>query len=205
MQDTYTTLATDGTAVYTEKRSRFLAFAHHVKDEAEAKEHVGQYKRKYFDARHVCYAWVLGDESECVRVNDDGEPSGTAGKPIHGIMRSRGLTYCMVVVVRYFGGVKLGTPGLIAAYKEATVLALNAAGTKECVVTGRLQFDVPYTEADLAMRWVRDAGGQITHHDYSAEGMLLTVEIRKGEVETLRSRLGKIHTLRFANDEQSDI
>lgn len=197
MQDTYTTLSTDGTAIYTEKRSRFLAFAHHVKDEDEAKEYVGQYRRKYFDARHVCYAWTLGDEGENVRVNDDGEPSGTAGKPIHGIMRSRGLTYCVVVVVRYFGGVKLGTPGLIAAYKEATVEALDAAETIECMVTDQLRFEVPYTEADLAMRWVRDAGGKITQHDYSVTGMLLAVEIRKSETETLRTRLNKIHTLRF--------
>ena len=110
----------------------------------------------------------------------------------------------MVIVVRYFGGIKLGTPGLIAAYKEATVLALDAAQTQECIVTTRLVFEIPYTEADLAMRWVRDAGGQLLPPDYTAEGMSLTAEIRTGEADKLRQRLSQIHTLRWQDNDKDE-
>ena len=204
MTDTYTTIVGSSEAVFTEKRSRFLAFAHHVEDEDTAKSIVAEYKKKYYDARHVCYAWVLGFDGETTRVNDDGEPSGTAGKPILGIIRSKGLTRCVVIVVRYFGGIKLGTPGLIAAYKEAAVLALDAAQTQECIVTTRLAFEIPYTEADLAMRWVRDAGGQLLSPEYTAEGMVLTAEIRTGEADKLRQRLSQIHTLRWQDNDNDE-
>lgn len=202
--DSYKTIASLSEGVYTEKRSKFLAFAIPVKTVEEVKQHVADYQKRFYDARHVCYAYMLGHERLNFRANDNGEPSGTAGKPILGIIRSKGLTHCVVIVVRYFGGIKLGTPGLIAAYKEATVLALDAAQTQECIVTTRLAFEIPYTEADLAMRWVRDAGGQLLPPDYTAEGMSLTAEIRTGEADKLRQRLSQIHTLRWQDNDKDE-
>lgn len=202
--DSYKTIASLSEGVYTEKRSKFLAFAIPVKTVEEVKQHVADYQKRFYDARHVCYAYMLGHERLNFRANDNGEPSGTAGKPILGIIRSKGLTHCVVIVVRYFGGIKLGTPGLIAAYKEATVLALDAAQTQECIVTTRLVFEIPYTEADLAMRWVRDAGGQLLPPDYTAEGMSLTAEIRTGEADKLRQRLSQIHTLRWQDNDKDE-
>ena len=197
MRDAYLTPVGTAEACYTEKRSRFLAFAHHVSGEEEAKEVIKGYRSKYHDARHVCFAYVLGSDSTLVRANDDGEPAGTAGRPIQGIIQSRGLTDCLVVVVRYFGGVKLGTPGLIAAYREATVLALADMAVEERYVTVSLCFDVPYTEADPALRWVREAGAEIRRHEYSGSGMTITLEVRRSEAEALREKLSKIHTLKL--------
>ena len=127
MSDVYRTIGQSGEGIYTEKRSKFLAFAHHVADEEEVKRLVQEYKKKYFDARHVCYAYVLGVKGDRFRSNDDGEPSGSAGKPILGQLNSFGVTFTLVVVIRYFGGVKLGTGGLAVAYKVAASEALNAS------------------------------------------------------------------------------
>ena len=125
--DEFKTIATMGEGTYSEKRSKFLAFSHHVESVDEVKDIIAAYRKKYFDARHVCYAYVLGPERDVFRANDDGEPSSTAGKPILGQINSCGLTDVLVVVVRYYGGVNLGTGGLIVAYKTAAAEALSAA------------------------------------------------------------------------------
>lgn len=126
MIDEYKTITdTIGEGYYTEKRSKFLAFAHHVTSVDEVKEIVGAYRKKYYDARHCCYAYMLGPERQEFRANDDGEPSSTAGKPILGQINKAELTDILVVVIRYFGGVKLGTSGLIVAYREATIDVLS--------------------------------------------------------------------------------
>ena len=122
--DEYKTIKTEGEGYYTEKRSKFLAFAHHVESVEQIKDLLAGYRKKYYDARHVCYAYMLGPERTEFRANDDGEPSSTAGKPILGQINSNELTDILIVVVRYYGGVNLGTSGLIVAYREAAADAI---------------------------------------------------------------------------------
>lgn len=198
--DSYTTLTSVGEAQYTEKRSRFLAFAMHVESEEEIKTLVTEYRKKYYDARHVCYAYALGYDGEQTRANDDGEPGGSAGKPILGQLRSHGITEALVIVVRYFGGVKLGTGGLAVAYKTAAAEALESATTEERLVTTKFRFSIPYTDADTAMRFVRDGGGDIIARDYTETATILTVSVRDSLLDALRERLTKIHTLVFIED-----
>lgn len=131
MSDIYYTIKETGESKYVEKMSRFLSFAIPVQSAEEAKVEVKRFQNKYHDARHVCWAYMIGRDRDEWQLNDNGEPSGTAGKPILGQINSKGVTNVLVVVVRYFGGIKLGTPGLIAAYREAARLALEEAGIKE--------------------------------------------------------------------------
>lgn len=199
--DAYFTLATPGEALFTEKRSKFYAFAFHVQTAEEAKNKVEELRKRFYDARHVCYAYALGYDGETSRMNDDGEPSSSAGRPILGAIRSAQLTFCLVVVVRYFGGVKLGTGGLVVAYKTAAAQAIAAASTTERLVMERSEFFVPYTEANTAMRFLKDAQADIVQHDYEAQGHRLTYEIRLSAAAALRDRLTKILSLRFVQDE----
>ena len=202
--DTYLTLSASGKAVYTEKRSKFYAFAEHVDDEESAKARVAALRKQFYDARHVCFAYVLDFDGQRTRSNDDGEPSGTAGRPILGALRSAGLTFTLAVVVRYFGGVKLGTGGLVVAYREATAAAIAEATVEERLIMEQFRVEVPYTDADVAMRFIRDGGGEITARDFSAEGTTLTIEIRASLLAPLRERLGKILSLRFLDEEDQD-
>lgn len=199
--DTYVTLATPAESQFTEKRSRFLAFACHVGSEEEAKEVVASYKKRFYDARHVCYAYVTGNHGEHTRANDDGEPSGTAGRPILGQLQSRGLTYALVVVVRYFGGVKLGTGPLGVAYKTSASDVLDLCEQLKCIMKTEFRVDVPYADADVAMRFIREAGADITQCDYTDRGTILTVSIRLDDESALRERLSKILSLSFLKDE----
>ncbi len=202
--DTYLTLSTSGEAVYTEKRSKFYAFAEHVDDEESAKARVAALRKQFYDARHVCFAYVLDFDGQRTRSNDDGEPSGTAGRPILGALRSAGLTFTLAVVIRYFGGVKLGTGGLVVAYREAAAAAIAEATVEERLIMEQFRVEVPYADADVAMRFIRDGGGEITARDFSAEGTTLTIEIRASLLAPLRERLGKILSLRFIDDEDQD-
>lgn len=156
--DTYYTIQEAGSARYTEKMSRFLSFALPVKDSDEARSLIKKYQNDYHDARHVCWAYMLGPERTEWQLNDNGEPSGTAGKPILGQINSLELTDVLVVVVRYFGGIKLGTPGLIAAYREAARLALEEAGRKECRQMVRIHVEFAYETADGVMRIIKNYG-----------------------------------------------
>lgn len=200
--DTYTTLTSSSETQLTEKRSRFLAFAIHVDSEEEAKSVVASYKKKYYDARHVCYAYVIGNKGETTRANDDGEPSGTAGRPILGQIQSRQLTYTLGIVVRYFGGVKLGTGPLGVAYKTAIGEALDMADKEEKIITTAFRVSVPYTEADIAMRFIRDVGATIQTRDYDECGTILTVDVRMDDEQTLRDKLSKILTLKFIKEDE---
>lgn len=202
--DTYLTLSSNGEAVYTEKRSKFYAFAEHVEDEESAKARVAALRKQFYDARHVCFAYVLDFDGQRTRSNDDGEPSGTAGRPILGALRSAGLTFTLAVVIRYFGGVKLGTGGLVVAYREAAAAAIAEATVEERLIMEQFRVEVPYADADVAMRFIRDGGGEITARDFSAEGTTLTIEIRASLLAPLRERLGKILSLRFIDDEDQD-
>lgn len=191
-----------------------MSFARHIESEEEAKEFVAEIRKKYYDARHVCYAYALGYDvwtedydpiargTAITRANDDGEPGGSAGKPILGQMRSRNLTNVVVAVVRYFGGVKLGTGGLAVAYKTASADALDAATVEERLMMSKFTVDVPYTEADTAMRFIREGGAEIIGRDYTATTTLLTVEVRQSLEPALRERLAKILTLKFVGEEE---
>lgn len=152
MSDEFKTISSIGEGFYSEKRSKFLAFAHHVESVDEVKELLARYRKKYYDARHVCYAYMLGAERTEFRANDDGEPSSTAGKPILGQINSNELTDIIIVVVRYYGGVNLGTSGLIVAYREAAADAIAHAEIVTRQVEEVVCFDFPYVMMNDVMR-----------------------------------------------------
>lgn len=156
MEDTYKTIEGTAEGLYKDKGSKFLSFAYHVESEAEVKSIVDGIKKKYFDARHHCYAYILGAEGTTFRANDDGEPSGTAGRPIHGQLMSAGVTNTLVVVVRYFGGILLGTSGLIVAYKTAAKDALDHAKVVECTVDVMYRVKFDYLDMNDVMRILKD-------------------------------------------------
>lgn len=176
---------------YTEKRSKFLAFAHHVISVDEVKDIVASYRKKYYDARHVCYAYMLGAERTEFRANDDGEPSSTAGKPILGQINSNELTNILVVVVRYYGGVNLGTGGLIVAYRTAAAEAIAAAEVKMRQVEERITYDFTYPMMNDVMRIVKEMNPTIVSQTFD-NTCSITLSIRKSEAEQLRSRLRKL-------------
>ena len=189
MTDEYKTITkTVGEGYYTEKRSKFLAFAHHVTNVDEVKEVVAEYRKKYYDARHVCYAYMLGPERTEFRANDDGEPSSTAGKPILGQIK---LTDILIVVVRYYGGVNLGTSGLIVAYREAAADAIAHATIEQRQVEEEVVYDFPYVMMNQVMKVVKDMNPRIIAQTYD-NTCQIRLGIRKSLAEQLRSRLAKL-------------
>ena len=191
MIDTYLTIQDKSEGIYTEKRSKFLAFAHPVETIDEIKDLLTDYKKKYYDARHVCYAYMLGPERTDFRVNDDGEPSSTAGKPILGQINSRELTNILVVVIRYFGGVKLGTSGLIVAYREAAAEALSAATVIEKTIEETVTFTFPYVMMNSVMRVVKELNPRIVEQKYD-ETCIITLAIKRSMAPMLEERLNKL-------------
>ena len=191
MSDTYLTIQDKSEGIYTEKRSKFLAFAHPVETIDEIKDLITDYKKKYYDARHVCYAYMLGPERTDFRVNDDGEPSSTAGKPILGQINSRELTNILVVVIRYFGGVKLGTSGLIVAYREAAAEALSAAAVIEKTIEETITFTFPYVMMNSVMRVVKELNPRIVEQKYD-ETCIITLAIKRSMAPMLEERLNKL-------------
>ena len=192
MIDEYKTITdTIGEGYYTEKRSKFLAFAHHVTSVDEVKEIVGAYRKKYYDARHCCYAYMLGPERQEFRANDDGEPSSTAGKPILGQINKAELTDILVVVIRYFGGVKLGTSGLIVAYREATIDVLSHCEEVTKQVEEIVIYDFTYPMMNDVMRIVKEMNPRIVDQQFD-NTCSIQLSIRKSEAEQLRTRLKKL-------------
>jgi len=191
MSDTYLTIQDKSEGIYTEKRSKFLAFAHPVETIDEIKDLLTDYKKKYYDARHVCYAYMLGPERTDFRTNDDGEPSSTAGKPILGQIDSRELTNILVVVIRYFGGVKLGTSGLIVAYREAAAEALSAATVIERTIEETVTFTFPYVMMNSVMRVVKELNPRIVEQKYD-ETCIITLAIKRSMAPMLEERLNKL-------------
>jgi uncharacterized YigZ family protein len=189
--DEYKTIATTSEGYYTEKRSKFLAFAHHVETVDAVKELVAAYRKKYYDARHVCYAYMLGAERSEFRANDDGEPSSTAGKPILGQINSNQLTDILIVVVRYYGGVNLGTSGLIVAYREAAADALAHAAVETRQVEEVVTHSFSYPQMNDVMRIVKDMNPRILSQTYDNVCQIV-LSIRKSEAEQLRNRLTSI-------------
>ena len=192
MIDEYKTITdTIGEGYYTEKRSKFLAFAHHVTTVDEVKEIVDAYRKKYYDARHCCYAYMLGPERQEFRANDDGEPSSTAGKPILGQINKADLTDILVVVIRYFGGVKLGTSGLIVAYREATIDVLSHCEEVTKQVEEIVTYDFTYPMMNDVMRIVKEMNPRIVDQQFD-NTCSIQLSIRKSEAEQLRTRLKKL-------------
>lgn len=189
--DTYLTLAAPAEAYNRERSSKFLSYAYPVENEEQIREALEALRKRYFDATHHCYAWRLGPQGELFRANDDGEPSGTAGRPILGQMLSVGVTNCLVVVVRYFGGTKLGVPGLIAAYKEATQEVLSVAEIVERTVDDRITVRFPYIAMNDVMKAVKEEHPRI---DEQLFDNLCTMQllIRRSQTERLVGKLRKV-------------
>ena len=192
MTDEFKTISsTTGEGYYTEKRSKFLAFAHHVTTVDEVKALLATYRKKYYDARHVCYAYMLGADRQEFRANDDGEPSSTAGKPILGQINSNELTDILIVVVRYYGGVNLGTSGLIVAYREAAADAIAHAEVETHQVEEIVSYSFSYPMMNDVMRIVKDMSPRIVSQTYD-NTCEIQLAIRRSEAEQLRSRLKKL-------------
>ncbi len=197
--DTYTTLAAPAEGLYTEKRSKFLAFVHPVCTVEEVREHLAHYTKKYYDARHVCYAYMLGAERKDFRANDNGEPSGTAGKPILGQINSFGVTDVLIVVIRYFGGIKLGTGGLTVAYKAAAAEALTAATLIEKTVDDTLTVLFEYPFLNDVMRIVKEEEPILIAQSYDTD-CRMTLRIRRSHMPRLSERLLKVESLRVEEE-----
>lgn len=191
MDDTYLTIDLPSEGLYKEKMSKFLAFAEPCRTVEEAKEIVTRYKKEYFDARHVCWAYMIGSDRLTFRSNDDGEPSGTAGKPILGQINSFNLTDLCVIVVRYFGGIKLGTSGLIEAYRTAAAEALGAAEIVEKLVEEQLTVHFEYPLMGEAMRIVKEEGATVLCQDFQLD-CRLTLSLRKSLMPKMRQRFDDI-------------
>ena len=198
MEDIYKTIETPAEGLYKEKGSKFIALAYPVRTEEAVKEIVGEIKVRYYDARHHCYAYRLGADKKKFRANDDGEPSSTAGKPILGQILSYDLTDILIVVVRYFGGIKLGVSGLINAYRAAAADAIGHARIVEKTddEVFRIKFD--YTVMNEVMRVVKEEEPEVMSRDFSME-CRMTLSIRKQNASRLSSRLQQIESLSFEN------
>lgn len=192
MNDTYKTVSNDiCEGFYSEKRSKFFSFVHHVESVDEAMNIVKGYRKKYYDARHCCYAYVLGPDRTHFRANDDGEPSSTAGKPILGQITKLELTDVLVVVVRYYGGVNLGTGGLIVAYRTATEDALSKITIEEKFIEEHITYRFTYPMINAVMRVVKETGGRIVSQKFDND-CEITLSIRESLVEGLKARLEKL-------------
>lgn len=192
MADTYKTVSKEVCeGFYSEKRSKFLAFVHHVESVDEAMAIVKEYRKKYYDARHCCYAYVLGSDRADFRANDDGEPSSTAGKPILGQLNRLELTDVLVVVIRYYGGVNLGTGGLIVAYRTATEVALSKAVIEEKFVEERITYRFTYPMINAVMRVVKETGARIVSQSFDNDCEIV-LSIRQSLAEGLQARLDKL-------------
>lgn len=176
---------------YSEKRSKFLAFAFHVTTEEEIKEIVSEYRKKYYDARHVCWAYMLGAQRTEFRANDDGEPSSTAGKPILGQINKNELTDILIIVVRYYGGVNLGTSGLIVAYRTAAAEAIANAEVIKLYDEEVVTYDFPYVMMNDVMKIIKDMSPRIVNQTYD-NTCEIQLSIRKSQAPLLKSRLQKL-------------
>ena len=204
MEDTYKTIEGQSESVYTEKRSKFIAIAIPVRTLAEIKQYLEEYQKKYYDARHVCYAYMLGAERKDFRANDNGEPSGTAGKPILGQINSNELTDILVIVVSYFGGIKFGTSGLIVAYRTAAAQAIAEATVIEKTVDQDVTVAFEYPFMNDVMRIVKEESPEILEQSYDMD-CFMRLRIRNSLMPRLRSRLEKVETLRFPEDDVTSL
>lgn len=188
---TYRTIAKESEGLYKEKGSRFIALAYPVRTEEEVKQHVAEVKKKYYDARHHCYAYILGANKDAYRMNDDGEPSGTAGRPIHGQLLSNDLTDTLIIVIRYFGGIKLGVSGLINAYKTAAKDALDNNTIVEKFVEEDYQLRFPPLSMNKVMQLLKRETVKITDQQYDTD-CIIRFTVQKRDTDNLLEALRKV-------------
>lgn len=193
-EDTYLTVEKPAEGSYKDKGSRFLAFIHPIQSENEVKDILSSLKTKYHDARHHCYAYALGLHRDTFRAVDDGEPSSTAGKPILGQIIANNLTNVLIVVVRYFGGIKLGVPGLIQAYRQASADAISNASIIQRTEDITLHLQFPYAAINDVMKILKDMNPNILSRQFEIECQL-TLSIRRNQSQTIRQRLSQIESL----------
>lgn len=199
MEDVFKTITAPSEGLYKEKGSRFIALAFPVSTEEQIREILDGLKDKYYDARHHCYAWRLGAEKTLFRANDDGEPSSTAGKPILGQIQSKDLTDILIVVIRYFGGIKLGVSGLINAYREAASAALANAVVEERTVNVTLRIRFDYLVMNSVMKIIKDEEPKVLERNFGTECEML-LSIRQKNMPRLRARLEKVESLFFPDE-----
>lgn len=197
----FLTVAKVSKSVFTEKRSKFIAYIFPIKSEEEVRINLLSLKKEYYDARHICWAYVLGEERSNFRFNDDGEPSGTAGKPILGQINSNELTNVLVAVVRYFGGIKLGTGGLAAAYKEAVALSISEAIIIEEIVKESLIFSFDYLSMNSVMKCIKDYETEIVSQEFNLS-CYIHLKIPREFYSSIFQRLEKIESLKFLTEDE---
>lgn len=191
--DTFNTITAPSQGIYKEKGSKFIARAFPVKQETEAKSRIQEVRKEFFDARHHCFAYCLGPDRTIFRVNDDGEPSGTAGKPIFGQIQSKNLTNVLIVVVRYFGGIKLGKPGLINAYRTAAKDSLENASIITRTVDEVCTVSFEYRVINDIMRILKEEAAGIQAQDFTDTSCSIRFHIRKSSVAGLQEKFRKLH------------
>lgn len=189
--DCYRGIADIATGLYKDNGSKFLAFAYPVTDEEQVKSHIQQLRKEYFDARHHCYAYRIGYKGDIWRINDDGEPSSTAGKPIYGQILSNSLSDILIVVVRYFGGIKLGVPGLIRAYKSASADALKNCTIIEKIATRPFEVTFDYFQMNSVMKLLKDLQIMPYKQDFSLN-CSLRVDLRLSLIDKVCDAIDKI-------------
>ncbi len=200
MQDTYLTIEAPGEGIYKEKMSRFLSFAVPVVSADGALAYVEQYRKEYYDARHVCWAYMIGADRKCFRSNDNGEPSGTAGKPILGQINSANLTDILIVVVRYFGGIKLGTGGLIVAYRTAASEAIAACNIVERLIEDCVKIHFEYPLMNEVMRIVKEEQAAVVAQSFEMD-CEMTLRLRRMAMPRLRERLENLRGVAILPDD----
>lgn len=201
LKDSYLTIAAPAEAIYKEKSSKFLTYAYPVHSEEEIRELLEVLYKRHYDATHHCYAWRMGPHGEQFRSNDDGEPSGTAGKPILGQLLSNSLTDCLIVVVRYFGGTKLGVSGLISAYKESAAAVIEEAEIIEKTVDRVFTIEFPYLVMNDVMRIIKEEQPNILSQEFD-NLCTMQLSMRESRAETL---LGKLRKVEGASIEEAAI
>ncbi len=201
-EDTYKTIVGQSEAAIRERSSKFLALAYHVTSAEQVKDIMDGLRKKYYDATHHCYAYRLGPKGEEFRANDDGEPSGTAGKPILGQLLSHEITDCLVVVIRWFGGTKLGVPGLIEAYKESTVAVLDVCKVEERTVDKILSVRYPFESMDGVMRAVKAVGPKVLEQTFD-NVCAMRLAVRLSQADALLGRLEKVEGITIDDETEA--
>jgi uncharacterized YigZ family protein len=196
MTDSYKTIKNNSEGFFKDRNSKFFAFAFPVESEEQISAIQKDLRKKYYDARHHCYAYMLGHEKKNFRANDDGEPSNSSGQPILGQIRSFDLTNILIVVIRYFGGTKLGVPGLINAYKTAANEVLKNAEIIEKTIDDIVEFHFEYPEMNNVMRIIKEEELHIISHDFQLNCIIKT-SVRKSQTEKVINRLHNFHNIKY--------
>ncbi|MDR2084026.1 MAG: YigZ family protein [Bacteroidales bacterium] len=202
IKDTYKTLAKTSEGYFRDKGSKFYAFAYPVNSEKDIKDILNELKKQYYDARHHCYAYRLGIENdERYRINEDGEPSGSAAKPIYGQILSHEITNVLIVVIRYFGGIKLGVPGLINAYKTASKEAIDNNEIVERILYENCRIEYKYDNINSVMRIIKDEELNISNQEYIDDKIITTIEIRKSKIGSIKEKFSSIYNVNFFDND----